>query len=53
MIEREERAAPAGAFDGRYAAATAALINRTQDKKQFARLYHENVVVTDASRALP
>lgn len=38
----QERAAPPGRFDGVYSAATTALINRTQDKKEFSRLYNEN-----------
>lgn len=39
----EERAAMPGALDGRYSAVTTALINRTQNKTEYARLYSENV----------
>lgn len=39
----EEGAASAGRFDGVYSAATTALINRTQDKREFSRLYNESV----------
>jgi hypothetical protein len=39
----EETAAPPGAFDGTYTAATSAVINRTRSKTEFSQLYFENV----------